>query len=386
MRRILALRAKGLVLPAIHESLLQAFRSLGIDVFDLQAPEGEEDLAWFVQVAKRCQWDALFSLDLGASQFLATRLRELQHLLKTPWIVWFVDDPEGYGFPQVCESRWTLAFCWDKAITARYDSWGGWPVTHLPLATDPLLFKVRRPGHGPLFPGGVFVGSTAHENPLLDSVAKNTHGLETEVERLWHVYSKDFRLSPHTLAWSLAAHSSGQPVEILETDPIWRLWVMACVRQLGIRKRFEIVSRAMGKGSGVFGDNGWQEKVGEGLYRGEVPYGEQVCDIYNRSAFVLEVRQPQSRSGLTQRVYDGSSCGRTVIAEWSSELQELFDVGMEVLCFRDVQECMEMRDRCIRDAQEARKRGERARARVLSHHTYLHRARKISEEYANYTA
>lgn len=386
MRSILALRAKGLVLPAIHGSLVQAFRSLGIDVLDLQTPEGEEGLACFVQVAKRHQWDALFSLDLGGSQFLVTRLNEIQDLLKIPWIVWFVDDPEGYGFPQVCESRWTLTFCWDQAIVAQCGSWGGWPVTHLPLATDPCLFQMGRSRSGPLFPGGVFVGSTAHENQLLDSVAESIHGLEREVERLWLIYSKDFRQSPYNLAWSLAAQSSRQPRAVLERDPMWRLWVMACVRQLGIRKRIEVVSKVMGKGSGVFGDDGWREKVGEGLYRGSVPYGEQVCDIYNRSAFVLEVRQPQSRSGLTQRLYDGSACGRTVIAEWSSELPGLFDVETEVLAFRNVQECVEMRDRCVRDAREARRRGERAMARVLSHHTYVHRARTILDEYAKYTA
>ncbi len=386
MRRILALRAKGLVLPAIHGSLVQAFRSFGVDVCDLQAPEGEEDLAWFVQVAKRGQWDALLSLDLGASQFLATRLREIQDFLKIPWIVWFVDDPEGYGFPQVCDPQWTLVLCWDKALLADYDSWDGWPVTHLPLATDPSLFRMARPRQGPLFPGGVFVGSTAHKNPLLDSVARNVNGLQTEVERLWHVYSKDFRQSPYTLAWSLAARSSDKPRETLERDPMWRLWVLACVRQLGIRKRLEVVSRAMGEGSGVFGDDGWKGMVGKGLYRGSVPYGEQVCDIYNRSAFVLDLRQPQSRSGLTQRVYDGSACGRTVIVEWSSELPWLFDVETEVLSFCDVQECVEMRDRCIRDAREARRRGERAMARVLSHHTYLHRARTILEGFVKYKA
>ncbi len=386
MRSILALRAKGLVLPSIHGSVVKAFRSLGVDVFEHQAPEGERDLARFVEVARRGQWDALFSLDLGGSRSLATRLKEIQGLLETPWIVWFVDDPEGYGFPQVCDPRWTLVFCWDKAIVAKYDSWGGWPVIHLPLATDPSLFRMNRPAPGPLFPGGVFVGSTAHENPLLDRVAQSTQVLHRDVERLWDVYSKDFRQCPHALAWSLAARHSPEPGEIMRRDPMWRLWVMACVRQLGIRKRLEVVSKAMGRGSGVFGDDGWREKVGEGLYRGAVPYGERVCDIYNRSAFVLEVRQPQSRSGLTQRVYDGSACGRPVIAEWSLELPALFDVEKEVLCFQDVQECVEMRDRCIGDPKEARRIGERAMARVLSHHTYLHRVRTILGEYARYTA
>jgi|YNPNPStandDraft_1061719.scaffolds.fasta_scaffold01673_12 spore maturation protein CgeB len=386
MRSILALRAKGLVLPSIQTSVVRAFRSLGVAVFDTPSPETEEDLTEFAETAKTGKWDAIFSVDLWGSQCLATSFREIQNLLKIPWIVWFVDDPEGYGFPQLCDPCWTLAFCWDKAILGLYDSWDGWPVTHLPLATDPSLFRMKPSGHQPLFPGGVFVGSTAHGNQLLDSVAEDLQDLDGEVARLWQAYSKDLLQSPHSLAWSEATRLSQLPKDVLERDPLWKLWVMACVRQLGIRKRSELVCRSLGNGSAVFGDEGWRDKVGPEIYRGPVPYGDEVCEIYNRSAFVLDVRQPQSRSGLTQRVYDGSACGRSVITEWSSELPELFDVDKELFFFRNLEECLEVKERCLREPEEARERGERAMARVLSQHTYLHRARRIMEEYARYRA
>ncbi|MBI5967939.1 MAG: glycosyltransferase family 1 protein [Deltaproteobacteria bacterium] len=159
-----------------------------------------------------------------------------------------------------------------------------------------------------------------------------------------------------------------------------RLWVKALVHEVGVRKRQEVVSRVLKPGGVVFGDEGWRKAVGEGIYQGWAAYGGELRKIYNRSAFVLDIRQPQSRTGLTQRIFDASACAVPVLTEWSPELEALFDPENALLCFKNLEEAVEMKNRYLKDRQEARKKGEKAKRRVLSHHTYLHRARIILEK------
>lgn len=135
--RILPLKAKGHVLPAIHESMVRAFQSCGVKVLDLPVPQHPLQYQTLKEISNG--YDAIFTLDLGANPEFISNLKELQLSLRIPWIIWFVDDPDGYGFPEVCEPDWTLAFCWDEAITHREFSWRGRPLAYLPLATDPSV-------------------------------------------------------------------------------------------------------------------------------------------------------------------------------------------------------------------------------------------------------
>jgi spore maturation protein CgeB len=70
-------------------------------------------------------------------------------------------------------------------------------------------------------------------------------------------------------------------------------------------------------------------------------------------------------------------CRVPVLAECSPELELLFDPGDEPLGFYNPEGAMEMRELCLRDPRGARKRGEKARQRVLAHHTYRNRAVRI---------
>ncbi len=374
--RILALGAKGLVLPSIHDSMVRAFESLGHDVIGLPISAVSRRPDPLIPEAKDGRCDAAFILDLGGDREFISRLWEIQESLRIPWLIWFLDDPEGHGFPEACHPDWTLAFCWDQGIVAQSLGWHGMPLTHLPLATDPSLFYPGPEGCGCLYPSGVFVGSTAHPNPLLESVAKSTPGFLQEVERLWGIHRSDFRKPLYDLAWKRASRIAGKSMASIRQDPVCRLWVHACVHQLGMRKRKEVVAQVLGPLGAVFGDPGWESALAAGMYRGSVPYGEGVREIYSQSPFVLEVRQPQARTGLTQRIFDAAACGRAVVAEWSPEMEMLFGPE-ELLWFRNISGALEARDRCLRDPTASCEMGQRAGRRVLAHHTFRHRAARM---------
>jgi len=374
--RILALRANGLVLPSIHASLVKAFQSLNVEVLDLPIPNSPGDFRSVVETARR-RYQAIFALDLGVDPDFILNLKILQISTLIPWIIWFVDDPEGFGFPEACEPDWTIPFCWDQEIVQKNFSWSGKTMVHLPLAADPMIFFPQKTDSPCLYPGGVFVGSTAHPNGVLDRVAWTTPKFWEDVEVIWQAYRPDFRQSLRDLVWKRLSQKTNQTIDSIRSYPLARLWVQACVHKVGARKRQEAVSRVLRSGGGVFGDEGWRDFVDPALYRGRIAYGDELREIYNGSSFILDVRQPQARTGLTQRVFDAGACGGPVLTEWSAELETLFDPGDELLCFHNLDEAIEMRERYLHDPNGARKRGRKAKQRVLAHHTYRNRAARI---------
>ena len=374
--RILALRANGFVLPFIHASLVKAFQSLDIEVLDIPVPNSLDDFRSFLQTARK-GFQAIFTLDLGADQNFIRNIKDLQLSSRSPWIIWFVDDPDGYGFPGGCEPGWTIPFCWDREIVKEDFSWSGMPLVHLPLAADPEIFFPEEIDSSNLYPGGVFVGSTAHPNEILDRVTRTTPEFREDAAAIWETYRQDFRQSLHSLVWGRLSQKANQPIDSIRLDPLCRLWVQACVYEVGIRKRREVVTRVLRPGGGVFGDEGWANVVGEGLYRGRIVYGGALRKVYNGSTFILDVRQPQARTGLSQRIFDASACGVPVLAEWSPEFEILFDPEDEPLGFYTPDGAMERRELCLRDPRGARKRAEKSRQRVLACHTYRNRAVRI---------
>jgi spore maturation protein CgeB len=376
--RILALRPEGLVIPFIHASMVKAFRSLGLEVLDLSFPENEEDARALKSLA-RCTPTAIFTVDLPLGMSAKKSMRDFQSFIGIPWIIWFVDDPDGYGFSESCDPSWTIVFCWDREIVGTACSGGSWKgiePMYLPLATDPEVFFPEGGGFPVSFPGGVFVGSTAHSNPFLDGAIRNCSDFDEDISGLWKRWKKCLGKAPQALAWGFLGEKTGIESGTLQQNPLARLWVQSAVHRLGQKKRKEIVCRVIGEGGGVFGDRGWEQPMGN-LYLGEITYGEALRRVYLGSAFILDIRQPQSRTGTTQRVFDAGACGIPVLTDFSPEMESLFDLDRETYFFRTLEEAQEIKNLILLHPPAGREKGARARERVLALHTYRHRAREV---------
>jgi spore maturation protein CgeB len=383
--RILALKTSGLVIPSIHASMVKAFRSLGVDVVDLPVPKGSGDLQSLESHARQGGYQALFTIDSGGDQEFISSLRDLQLTIQIPWIIWFVDDPEGYGFPGGYEPDWTIAFCWDKELVQEisYDSsMMRIPLIYLPLATEPEVFFPEESG-GIFFPGGVFVGSTVHPNTFLEEAARDNPGFYDDLNLLWRIYREDFIQFPHSIAWIFLMMKTGQELHAIREHPLCRLWMRTAVHFLGRWRRREIVGRLIGRGGGVFGDREWAESVGD-LYQGPIGYGADLRKVYNGSAFVLDIRQPQARTAMTQRIFDAGACGRPVLVEYSPELEFFFDQPDGPFSFASPEEAEEIRKYLFRFPGEARMKAEKTRKKVLSCHTYRHRAAEILQVFGHH--
>lgn len=376
--RILTLRTGGLVLPAIHASMVRAFQTFKVETLDIPVPQSEEEFHSLESMGRQ-GFQAIFALDLGKDPSFISRLRDLQESIRIPWIIWFVDDPEGYGFPESCNPEWTIAFCWDREITQEFSlksSGKEIPLIHLPLAADPEVFFAEEIPSTLRFPGGIFVGSTAQTNEVLEKAIRTTPGFLGDLEPLWGLYRRDLKRAPQTIAWMYLMEKTGQRLDGIQADPLCRLWVHAGVHLLGIWKRRELVSRLIGQGGGIFGDTEWAHTAGD-LYQGQIPYGEELRRVYNHSAFVLDIRQPQARTGLTQRIFDASACSRPVLTEYSPELKILFGPEDELSFFANSEQALELKKNLLRHPEESNRKAMHAKNKVLSHHTYQHRAKQI---------
>ena len=375
---ILALKPEGLVIPSIHASMVRAFRSLGQEVLELDFPKNEGEVRSLRSIAARGR-GSIFTVDLPTGENKNFCIKEIQSILSIPWVIWFVDDPEGYGFPESLDPSRTVLFCWDGDIveTIRSDGfWRGSPPVHLPLAADPEIFYPQETASPSAFPGGVFVGSTAHPNSFLEKAIRNSPGFEGDISNLWGRWEGDLAKASQDLAWAFLGEKTRIETGTLRRNSLARLWVHSAVYYLGKWKRQEIVSRVIGQGGGVFGNREWEHTAGN-LYRGEVRYGESLCRVYQESAFVLDIRQPQSRTGLTQRVFDGSACGIPVLAECSPELESLFDPDRGIFCYRTPEDAKNVKNLLLGDLRASKERAARAREKVLALHTYRCRASQI---------
>lgn len=367
-------------MPRIHSSLVKGFRCLGALVEEIPSQQAlGRDPGFLISWPARKGAEAVLALDMGARAELTQGIREVQAGMGVPWVLWFLDHPEGYSFPSACDPDWTMAFCWDKGISLELSRQGPLQLRHLPLASDPSVFHPRDSQERPVLFSGVFVGSTAHANPLLEEAARRCPGLSRAAQQLWTRHREQMHIPMEKLAWEQAAEKWAGLGAQVRTDPLVRLWVKSCLHLAGRLKRAEVVEKVLGARGAVFGDSGWADLLQQTPFLGPVRYGPPLRDVYLRSSFVLEVRQPQSQGGLSQRVFDASLCNRPVLAEWSPELEHILGGPKRVFSFSSLEEAEEARARCLGFPAEAREMACLARKEVLSRHTFLHRAAFLLE-------
>jgi spore maturation protein CgeB len=104
-------------------------------------------------------------------------------------------------------------------------------------------------------------------------------------------------------------------------------------------------------------------------------------EVYSRHRAVLNIRNEGNvLAGLSQRSFEPAACGTPVLNDAMEDLERCFEPGREILVYRDSDELNALYERVRHDAAFARGIGEAARRRVLTEHTYAHRARFMLDD------
>lgn len=99
--------------------------------------------------------------------------------------------------------------------------------------------------------------------------------------------------------------------------------------------------------------------------------------VYARYLATLNIHAEVVRGGTNMRTFECAAYGIPQLVEYRPGIEELFDPDKEINVFAGDQELLSLMERVEQDIDDARRRAERARQRVLAEHTYAHRIRHI---------
>ena len=131
----------------------------------------------------------------------------------------------------------------------------------------------------------------------------------------------------------------------------------------------------------IFGKEEWQDLVDAKDVMGQVAYRENLSKVYNASKINLNISRIQLRSALNQRAYDVPACRGFLITDFKKELEDSFDIGREIICYRHVDELFQLIDYYLKNPRERQKIADAGFKRVINEHTYYHRMKQLLEIY-----
>lgn len=387
--RLLGFRPEGTIAPHVSDDMHMALRRLGHEVLVLDtkeirlAAEAVGGLkAWEPWIKKIRDLNPEAALFYGTSGIIIFSDRHARggHLLldlKIPIVPCFFDDPlfvlgvqDDFGLPKD-----TPMFVWDRGHLEAMRRAGYSRLWHLPLGTDPGVFKPLQKPQGRYTHALSFVGSLGAEDAFkvaLERADPVIQGMFTRALDMWDGgHAKPFASILRALAAELEAENQARWRLFDGTKGFWSL-VNALNQSANRRWRERVVGAVAAPGAvqgevGVYG-SGWSHFGA--TFKGGIDYHGHLPRMYASTALHLNLTAPQIMTGVNNRVWDVLAAGSMVLTDAREELLESFEEGKEILVFRSHEEALELAKQwCGRDT-ELRQMARRGREKVLSHHTW----------------
>lgn len=139
-------------------------------------------------------------------------------------------------------------------------------------------------------------------------------------------------------------------------------------------KRVNYVAELGNLGIKVWGDNGWRLTEPYGVeYMGGAGHNYEINKIYFASVVNLDINRIYQPDIVTMRVFDAMACGGFVLAEYSRDLEDLFDIGTEVEAYHTLGELLEKAAYYLKHTGEAQAIAKRGLEAVRKNHTVAKR-------------
>jgi spore maturation protein CgeB len=199
-----------------------------------------------------------------------------------------------------------------------------------------------------------------------------------EIEGLVYEIAEQL-LSDPSMDISSMIQQRAHAAEISSSDKRNSVWLQSyCIHTAGMLKRKRIIESLKSFSIELFGDaDGWQELVGDGFsIHPPVDYATKLPGVYSSISVNLNITSSQMSTAVNQRVFDIPVSGNFLITDYQKDLDELFDKD-EIVVYRSNEELAELYLRYRNDEHSRRRITQRARERILSEHTYIHRYESI---------
>ncbi len=310
-------------------------------------------------------------------------LTEFFKSIEMPVASWYVDSPKLIvkAFKKNV-SPWLSLFLWDKSYIEDMEAMGFDSVLHLPLGTDESLFKPLAAGkHGKMlskyFCDVGFVG-----NSMVVPVNEWMGKIDADLHPMVGKAAEDVALSGNPDGDIMKVLSdmerarieglSGKDKMDFEAAVLWKatlLYRLSCLEML------------KGLNVSIYGDSAWKELLGDKGFKLFPPlnYYKELPLFYNACKINFNATSRQMSEAVNQRVFDVPACGAFLLTDYQKGLEDLFDVGSEVITYKDKSEIPELVKFYLKYPDERQKVALRGRERVLKEHTYKHRMNSMIE-------
>jgi len=291
--------------------------------------------------------------------------------LGIPYAVLLYDAPFACKpfFEMTGRSPLLHVICGDKARMDWFKQFGVERALHLPLGTNPRVFGKTPPCPEPS-QRIAFVGSlpeVAREPAGPPLAVKVGHAFlllkaQEPCRPSGEIISSIARALPEEFRAELDAFMASKSFGGFMTE----LFAAADAK---IRR--DMVSAAASFGVSVFGGESWLPSLAEGAeLMGKVAYGPELAKVYAGHAVNLNISAAQLEGAANQRVFDCPAAGGFLLSDYRAELEELFDPGSEIVCYKDVHELRELAGRFLKDKDARAKITAAARKRALAQHSW----------------
>lgn len=134
-------------------------------------------------------------------------------------------------------------------------------------------------------------------------------------------------------------------------------------------KRLTCVARLAQFGVQVWGDRGWKQLEHHGVkHRGYAGHFRELNHVYVGSQINIDIGRFYQSDIVPMRIFDILACGGFVIAEYNEDLESLFKIDEEIVCWRTPEELTEKTAYYLSRPHMAQKIASRGRQRVLQQH------------------
>jgi spore maturation protein CgeB len=363
---------------------------LGLDHLLLQLPDEEMGAGEFIERLLQAVLSFKPDFALTLNHLGVDRegvLPDLLARIKLPLASWFVDNPHLilYCYNNLV-SPWSAIFTWDADNLDPLRAMGFEEPHYLPLGTDHTRFAPKDPSSLRNFAslgwqsGVSFVG-----NSMLHKVEERMKSacLPPNLQAAYREVAAAFSESQErSVQLFLQSRYPDLLPFFLGLDSIERrlAYEVMITWEATLQYRLSCVRAILPFNPLIVGDDGWLSLLGQEKgwrYHPELRYYVDLPNFYPLSQINFNCTSKQMKGAVNQRVFDVPAANSFLITDRREQLEDLFEPGLEVICYDSPEEAGELVTRYLDHPEEKRGIIRAARRRVLAEHCYDHRLQTL---------
>jgi spore maturation protein CgeB len=291
--------------------------------------------------------------------------------IEMPAASWYVDSPKLILKAHDRNiSPYVSLFLWDRSYMTEMKEMGFDDVKYLPLGTDERLFRPvtkQRLSMRKYECNTGFVGNSM-TGPVQEWMEKNSQSLHPVIEKVSGL------MISRNIPFEKAVKPVLQDVQSLNSKEM-AAFEGAVLWKATLLYRLSCIQSLEESGITIHGDRGWKHLIRSDRITLKPPlnYYNELPLFYNACKINFNATSLQMREAVNQRVFDVLACGAFLLTDQQKSLNELFDVGNEIITYSDTDELPELADFYLRNSERRQAIALKGRERVLRDHTYRKR-------------